>query len=115
MILYSWLGIDTNNNCLEYLRRHACQTPNWVKYNLVDGMWMLSYLLFMEGFWGNDEQIKLLFYIPVVAFAFIVEILQYYGCFPGTGDILDILFYVAAIMLFILLIKLKQMCYEKNI
>lgn len=114
MILYSWLGVDYNNHFFEWIRNHSCRLAPWVKYNLPDGLWMLSFLLTMEVVWGNEKQLKWMFCIPIIAFAFILEILQYNGYFSGTGDILDIVFYTAAVLLFILLINLKQKCYEKD-
>ena len=114
MILYSWLGVDYNNHFFEWIRDHSCRLAPWVKYNLPDGLWMLSFLLFLEGVWGNEKKLKWMFCVPIIVFAFIMEILQYNGCFPGTGDIIDIVFYIAAILLFLLLTNLKQKCYEKN-
>ena len=114
MILYSWLGVDYNNHFFEWIRNHSCRLAPWAKYNLPDGLWMLSFLLIMEVVWGNEKQLKWMFCIPIIAFAFIMEILQYYECFPGTGDILDLVFYTTAVLLFILLINLKQKCYEKD-
>ena len=43
-----------------------------------------------------------------------IELLQYKGFFPGTGDVLDIVYYIATVLLFLLLINLKQKCYEEN-
>lgn len=114
MVLYSWLGIDYDNSFFEAIRTYSCSMSPCVKYNLPDGLWMLSFLLFMEGIWDAERLLKWIFCIPIIAFAFTLEILQYLGYFPGTGDALDIFFYVIAITLFILLIKLKQMYYEKN-
>lgn len=114
MALYSWLGMDYYNDSFNFIRNHSIHLPLWVKYNLTDGLWMLSYLLFMEGFWTRDKRIKWMFCIPIISLALILEILQFLGYFPGTGDILDIIFYIAAILLFVLLIKLKQIYYEKD-
>jgi len=58
--------------------------------------------------------IKWIFCIPVILFALLSEILQYKSYIFGTGDIIDIVFYAVGILLFILLIKLKKMYYEKN-
>ena len=112
MILYSWLGIDTSNNFFEWIRTHSCDTSSWVKYNLPDGLWMLSFLLFMEGMWDKNRRIKLFFCIPVIAVAFILEILQYSGRIQGTFDILDIVSYIIAITLYLFFNKLKQINYE---
>ena len=86
MKIYTWLGINTNNLLFDYLQKHAILSFQWVKYNLPDGLWLLSYLLFIEGVWDSDKRMKFLFCVPIVAFAFILEILQYFEYFPGTGD-----------------------------
>ena len=114
MILYTWLGIDYHNSAFEYVRNHTCCLSNWMKYNLPDGLWLCSFLLFMEGIWGKEKYWKWLFCVLIIAFAFIIEIMQYNGLFPGTGDFWDLISYISAFLLFLLFIKLKQMYYEKN-
>lgn len=114
MILYSWLGINSDNLLFEWIRKHSFSMSPIVKYNVPDGLWMLSFLLFVESVWGDEKSIKWMFCVPIIAFACTMEILQFLGYFPGTGDVLDIFSYVMAILLFILLTKLKQMYYEKN-
>lgn len=114
MLLYSWLGINVNGGCLEYVRIHSIQLPAWAKYNLPDGLWMLSYLLFIEGIWCVDNRIKMLFCAPVTVFACVMELLQYEKIIPGTGDMIDILAYIIAISLYLLTTKLKQMYYGKD-
>ena len=114
MQLYSWLNIDTENYLLRHLRNLSCSFAPWAKYNLPDGLWLMSILLFMEGIWNREKLIKWLFCIPIIIFAFISEIFQFNGYFSGTGDILDIASYVAAILLLLIFIKLKQIYYEKN-
>ena len=112
MVLYSWLGLDYDNTFFEVIRCHSFYMPPCIKYNFPDGLWMLSFLLFMESVWSDEKFLKLIFCIPIIAFAFILEILQFFGYFPGTGDVLDIFAYVLAILLFLLLTKLKQIYYE---
>ena len=114
MELYSWLGIDYNNHIFKLIRNNSCSLSSWVKYNLPDGLWMLSFLLLMESVWGNEKQLKWTFCVPMIVFAFVLEILQFKGWFPGTGDVLDIVFYIAAILLFLSLINLKHKWYEEN-
>ena len=88
--------------------------PSYVKYNLPDGLWMLSFLLFMESIWADEKLLKWIFCVPIITFAFILEALQFLGYFSGTGDVFDLYFYAIAILLFILLTKLKQMYYEEK-
>ncbi len=114
MQLYLWLGIDTKNTMLEHIRNLSYYFAPWIRYNLPDGLWLLSFLLFMEGIWSREKIIKWLFSIPIIIFAFVSEILQFNEHISGTGDIFDLVFYVAAVLLLLLLIKLKQMYYEKN-
>jgi len=114
MILYYWLGIDYNNCLFEYVRYPNILFTPWVRYNLPDGLWLLSFLLFIEGIWDSDRLMKWIFGLSVTIIAFVLEILQFVDLFSGTGDWLDILFYIIAILIFLLLIKLKQMYYEKD-
>lgn len=114
MMLYSWLGIDTNNSLFSYIRRHTFISASWVKYNLVDGLWLLSFLLLIEAVWNKDMKRKMTFMLPVIAFAFASEVFQYMGLISGTGDIWDTIFYVLAILLCIGIITLKTKIYEKD-
>ena len=113
MVLYSLLGIDGNSSFFIALRQNATDLPAWVIYNIPDGLWLLSYLLMIEAIWGNEKQRKIWFIIPVILFAFLLEVLQYIGFFPGTGDVLDMLCYSVAIAVYLGIIKLKQYFYEK--
>ncbi len=113
MALYEWLGIDYYNGFFECIRDHSVVMAPWVKYNLPDGLWLLSFLLFMEGIWGNEKRMKWVFCIMIVVFAFVVEYMQCIGYFLGTGDAWDIMAYITAILLFLLINKLKQISYEK--
>lgn len=115
MILYSWLGIDTENNFFAFIRSNSSTLYPWVKYNLTDGLWMLSYLLFIESIWGDEKSIKRIFYISLISFAFILEMMQFWGWYPGTGDVLDIVFYIIAILIFLIFTKLKLIYYEKDL
>ena len=113
MVLYSLLEIDGNSSLFIALRQNATDLPAWVIYNIPDGLWLLSYLLMIEAIWGNEKQRKIWFIIPVILFAFLLEVLQYIGFFPGTGDVLDMLCYSVAIAVYLGIIKLKQYFYEK--
>lgn len=115
MSLYSWLGIEYNNSFFVFLRYHSFKLAPWIKYNLPDGLWLLSFLISMEALWGKEKYIKLLFCTLMIVFAYGLEIMQFCGIFPGTGDIIDIYSYTITIIIFLLLTKLKQIYYEKNI
>lgn len=112
MALYSWLGIDYENNFFKIARTHSHSFSPWVKYNLPDAMWLLSFLLLMESIWGQEKRIKWLFCLLVIIFAICLEIAQLANILPGTGDVIDLFFYAIAIIIFLLITKQKQ--YEKN-
>lgn len=112
MLIYSWLNIDTSSNFISFIREHSIILPNWVKYNLPDALWLLSYLLLIDWMWGKAHQMKLFFQVPVILFAFILEYLQYMGWFYGTGDIIDIAFYIISILIYIIIYKIKFLLYE---
>lgn len=113
MLLYTWLGIDYDNAFFEKIRASSWSLAPWVKYNLPDGLWLLSFLLFMEAIWMNDKRMKVMFCVPVVAFAFIIESMQFFGIFPGTGDVIDLTFYFVAVLVFTGILTLNNRYYEK--
>lgn len=113
LFLYSWLHIDNSSPLFALLRITDRQPNNWMIYNLPDGLWLLSYLLFVEVFWDKTS-IKYVFVIGMVIIAICLEILQYIDILPGTGDMWDVLCYTAAIGLYYVIIKLKKYCHEKN-
>lgn len=76
--------------------------PNFVKYSLPDGLWLFSYLMIIDGIWfGYKSPIHLLYLAVLPIVAFLSEILQMFKLFPGTGDLVDILFYFMSILIFI--------------
>ncbi len=87
--------------------------PEWVIYNLPDGLWLLSYMIVMEVIWGDGDNIKKLLFVfgmPIIILAW--EILQLFHVAAGTWDVRDMLSYLVAIIIF-LLYKLFH-CITKN-
>lgn len=75
--------------------------PSWVYYSLPDGLWLLSYMLFMNIIWSKKEEVQYiiwLYILPVIAI--VSEILQIFISEIGTFDIIDLLSYVSAILTF---------------
>lgn len=85
--------------------------PDWARYSLPDGLWLLAYLLLIDGIWGGQSSPYLLFFLtllPLLAFA--SELLQMQHVLPGTGDWTDVCFYLLSSLIFL---TLKIMFYEK--
>lgn len=90
----------------------SLHVPEWVRYCLPDGLWLLSYMLIIESIW--DEEATWLYgvflwILPVTAI--IAEFLQIGYLIPGTGDWRDVIFYVLGILTFLIY---KTYNYEKT-
>lgn len=113
LLLYSWLHIDNSSPLFVLLRITDWKPNNWMIYNLPDGLWLLSYLLFAEALWDKTST-KYVFVIGMIIIAICIEILQCMNILPGTGDIWDVLCYTAAIGFYCIIVKFKKYYHEKN-
>lgn len=76
--------------------------PEWIVYNMPDGMWLLAYMLFAEAIWtGNNSWMNGIFVwgMPLIIIA--CEILQFFGVLSGTWDIWDVISYLCAASIFL--------------
>lgn len=91
---------------LEALRR-SCSgftMPDWVVYNLPDGLWLFAYLLLTEAIWLNDAgRVKSLFLCLMPVLAIATEFLQMWNLSFGTGDVWDVVAYGIATILFLII------------
>jgi len=82
--------------------------PNFVIYNLPDGLFLFSYTTCMLWLWDeNQYKYYWVFIIPLLLV--IIELLQLNHTMPGTFYILDIAFYIIFIIFTFQIIN-----YEKN-
>jgi len=73
--------------------------PNWLLYNLPDGLWLYSFLATIKFIWiRKSKKAGMVWMVLSVTFCFVAEILQDYGIVHGTFDWHDIMFYVIAII-----------------
>ena len=89
----------------------------WAKYSLPDGLWLFSYELFIAWLWRYQIRLGSILFaaiLPLVAIA--AEFLQLTHFLPGTFDIVDVAFYLAACC-FGILYSIYNHClyYEKDI
>ena len=81
----------------------SLHVPEWIRYCLPDGLWLLSYMLIIESIW-NEETTWLhelfLWILPISAI--LTEFLQMALLIPGTGDWIDVIFYVMGILTFLI-------------
>ena len=81
----------------------GCHLPDWFLYSLPDGLWLYAYMLIVRCLWYNDNSvIKVLFLSVLPVFAITIEVLQFLSLYFGTGDIIDIVFYLVFILLYVI-------------
>lgn len=87
---------------------NKAEIPEWVKYSLPDGLWVLSYMLFMNIIWDNRTTIGYfwIFCLPIIAL--LSEFGQLFHIVPGTFDAMDLLCYGLPIMVYVSILKLKS-------
>ena len=90
--------------------------PDYIVYNMPDGMWLLSVMLVMEAIWAEEECVSkkcFVWSMPVIIVVW--EVLQYLGIASGTWDTGDILAYMTAIIVFITIKKIMKMSNKTKI
>ena len=85
--------------------------PEWVIYNLPDGLWLLSYMFVIDIIWNSEEILKTVFLWIVPILIVCHELLQLLDVIRGTWDVLDLLFYSLAICMYLLI---KNIVYVKK-
>lgn len=97
LLLYDWFGIDANATWILSLREMTThwQVPQWVRWNLSDGLWLLSYLMIIDSIWNDDDsRYNDIFGLSMLILAVLAEGLQAKGYIPGTGDWYDVFTYI---------------------
>ncbi len=71
--------------------------PNWVIYSLPFGLWVASYLFFIDCIWGRSKAfVRHVWFWSVPVIAFTAECAQIFEIIPGHFDFLDLLIIVFA-------------------
>ena len=105
LLMFQWFSFLGLSTFVEYFRNIASPAkyllPYFVIYSLPLGLWLLSYLLFVEYIWFNkikSIQYYLWFWIfPVISVS--IEILQQTSLVIGTFDYQDIVVLIFATLL----------------
>jgi len=71
----------------------------FLKYNLCDGLWILSGIFFFRFIWFDNHRIGKYYIFVFVGIALLMELLQLIGNIPGTFDMMDILTMVSFALL----------------
>ena len=74
--------------------------PEWCYYALPDGLWLLSYILLINIIWNSHTWKSIIWIYALPAIAITSELLQLLNPYFGTFDIMDIVCYLGAVILF---------------
>lgn len=97
LLMFNWFENLGLSNEIIFIRnlKNNFSFPNWVIYNLPDGLWLFSYTAILLEIWDYLIDKKTFFWIFSIPLAAILsEILQLFKIIPGTFDLTDIGFYL---------------------
>ena len=118
LILNGWINEINLSEYMNIIRNLfypiKCILPNWIIYSLPDGLWVYSLTSAIFLIWGNSFLTLNIWLVIILLIAPLIEFMQYFGIFPGTFDLIDLLFYLIGSFLSLLIIKLKLQNYEKK-
>lgn len=73
--------------------------PEWLLFNLPNGLWSFSYALIIVFIWYREQgNLQFLFFLTVPALGLGYELMQYMGVIGGTFCLLDLGFCFAGII-----------------
>lgn len=106
LLMFDWFNTLELNGVVVKLREEYGHNNlwEWVNYNMPAGLWLFSYMFIIDSIWeDNNNPIYKCFIVILPVFAITSELLQFINILPGTFDIWDVISYVFAILLFIII------------
>ena len=102
LLMFKWFDYLCISDYIMYFRDTCSKysIPNFIQYSLPDGLWALSYMMIMGTIWDDRNLQKLLLVYTVPLVAITLELSQIFFSTLGTFDILDILSYSMAIIIY---------------
>ena len=89
ILIYKWFNfLPKNNNIITFSNESILL--NFLRYNLPDGLLLLSGLLFLRALWYENGKTFLIYKICFLFTAFLLEIMQISSKIPGTFDFYDL-------------------------
>jgi hypothetical protein len=89
MLLYTWFDFLPRHNTLIPFSRSSVLL-DFFRYNLPDGLWVLSGLLFLRALWHEQPKIFYIYRLCFLCMAFFLEALQVFDGIAGTFDVFDV-------------------------
>lgn len=89
------------------------ELPQWVRFSLPDGLWLLSYLLLVDAIWNKFDKSSCIWYLIMPCVAFGSELAQIFWGLTGTADIMDFVCYAGAVAITLLIVYFKNYIRKK--
>ena len=89
ILIYQWFAILPKNNAIIPFS-HSSFLTDFLRYNLPDGLWLLSGLLFLRAVWHETPQTFLIYKLCFLVIAFLFELSQIADGITGTFDVFDL-------------------------
>jgi len=89
MLMHQWFGFLPRNGSIITFS-HSSILTSFFRYNLPDGLWLLSGLLFLRAVWHEQPKTFLVYRWCFLCIAFLLEITQLFNGIAGTFDIFDV-------------------------
>lgn len=108
LLMFKWFDAVNLTSIINDLRNNYSQIPlySWIKYSMPAGLWLFSYMYIIDAIW-EKEYISLkrafLWTLPIIAI--LSEFLQLCNILPGTFDVLDLISYLLAVALYLIIKK----------
>ena len=99
LIMFKWfnkIGILDFIDYLRYLFSNLILLPNWIKFNLPDGIWTYSLTSLMLIIWYRETENFWFLYLFIPILGLMFELGQLMKIIPGTYDNIDIAFVLIA-------------------
>ncbi len=82
--------------------------PKWIYFSLPDGLWVYSFTSALLIIWRKNRRQARLWILVPFTLGVIIEILQLFHLFPGTFDILDLIFSITFFALSVQVFRSKK-------
>jgi len=109
LLMFDWFQNLGLSNVINSFRAetNGQSVYEWVRNSLPAGLWLFSYMFIIDSVWGKEKNhISMFFLYLLPTVAIVSELMQYIKILPGTFDMLDMLSYILAVLLYLLIKKL---------
>ena len=102
LLMFRWANYLGLSRIVNSWRKFCFQypLPEWCYYALPDGLWLFSYILLINIIWNSHTWKSIIWIYALPAIAITSELLQLLNPYFGTFDIMDIVCYLGAVILF---------------